>query len=232
MAAGYFAASRDLGVSLVLVLPLLVAYLFGIILLDFHVVNGADIFTRAILPYFGVKGLVVLALALIAAFIVAASQLGQRARFRPSLFVPLLAESTVYASLLGTVIVAFMRKSYLLGRMAGPESLDLPAIVVLSIGAGVNEELLFRLIGMTAFLWVGEEVLALRGSAGVVFAVIATSLLFAGAHHVGAYGEPFRAESFIYRTLAGVIFAAIYRVRSFAVAVYTHAIYDILVLAA
>ncbi len=242
---GYLEATRDLGVSLVLVLPLLVAYLFGLMLLDFEVVNGADFITRFVVPTFGVRGLVILNLGLCAVFIVAASKLEERSRFRPNLFLPLVAESAVYASLLGTVIIAIMRKGYLVaapvaaagagagaGAALGEGGAEAARIAVISIGAGVNEELVFRLVGLTSLLYVLREYLGLTESAALVVAVVLTSALFAGAHHVGAHGEPFRPEAFIYRYLAGTIFAILYRVRGFAPAVYTHAIYDVFVLAA
>jgi len=46
---------------------------------------------------------------------------------------------------------------------------------------------------------------------------------------VGAYGEPFEMHAFLFRTIAGVLLAGIYVGRGFAVAVYTHFLYDMLV---
>lgn len=236
----YFEATRDLGVSLVLVLPLFVLYLFGLMLLDFEVVNGADFVTRLVVPNFGVRGLVILNLGLCAVFIVAASRLEESRRFRPNLFLPLVAESAVYASLLGTVIIAIMRKGYLVAAPAaagadpavlGEGAAHAVRIAVISIGAGVNEELVFRLVALGSLVYLLRQYLSLTESAALVFAVVITSALFAAAHHVGAAGEPFRPEAFIYRFLAGTIFAILYRVRGFAPAVYTHAIYDVFVLA-
>ena len=57
----------------------------------------------------------------------------------------------------------------------------------------------------------------------------AAAALFSAAHHVvGA--EPWHIGAFVYRFLCGLIFATLFQVRGFAVAVYTHALYDVFVL--
>ena len=62
------------------------------------------------------------------------------------------------------------------------------------------------------------------------WAAVASSLLFSAVHYVGPYADAWTPFSFAFRFLAGMVFAALYAVRSFAVAVYTHALYDVLVL--
>ena len=59
-------------------------------------------------------------------------------------------------------------------------------------------------------------------------AVLISSALFSCAHYLGS--EPFHIVSFTYRFLAGMLFCALFWFRGFAVAVYTHTIYDIYVL--
>jgi len=63
-----------------------------------------------------------------------------------------------------------------------------------------------------------------------VFAVILSSLVFSGIHYIGSLGDAFTLGSFMFRFFAGVILAVIFYLRGFAVAVYTHAIYDIIVM--
>ena len=50
------------------------------------------------------------------------------------------------------------------------------------------------------------------------------------AQVIGPLGEPFRFMPFVYRTFAGVFFALVYQVRGFAVAAWTHTLYDVYVL--
>jgi membrane protease YdiL (CAAX protease family) len=225
------AAATDLGVSLVLVLPLLVAYQLGLLLLDFRTINGVDLLTRLLLPAFGLKGYVVANLALIAVFIVAISRLGERTRRRPAaLFVPVVVESSAYAAVLGTAILFVMQRAYLLG--GGPEcggGPDWVPAIVLSIGAGVYEELVFRLLLLPGLAYGLAALLGIGDRPATALAALASAALFSAAHYVGPWGDVFRLESFAYRFLAGLAFAALFRLRGFAVAVYTHATYDVLV---
>jgi hypothetical protein len=225
--ATYFDLTRDLAVSLILVLPLLVVYQVGLFAIGHKAINGADFVTRLIYPEYGLKGLVVFNLSVVAVFLAAIIRLERRGRFRASLFLPLALESGVYASLLGTVILFIMRKSFILGIGGIDHSVR---ALVLSIGAGVNEEIFFRLLLLGVFQYLFADFLGMKDRPAAVVSVIASSLLFSAAHYVGAHGDPLEVVSFVYRFLAGVIFALIYRFRSFAVAAYTHAIYDILVL--
>jgi membrane protease YdiL (CAAX protease family) len=60
-------------------------------------------------------------------------------------------------------------------------------------------------------------------------AAVVSSLLFSAIHYVGALGDDFSLTSFTFRFLAGLFLTAVYRFRGFAVAVYTHTIYDVIV---
>lgn len=227
-ASTYFDLTRDLSVSLILVLPLLVAYQVGLFVIGHRVINGADFVTRLVYPEYGQKGLVLFNLCVVAVFLAAIIRLERQRRFRPSLFLPLVVESSVYASFLGTLILFVMRKSFIMSVGAGFD--HSVRALILSIGAGVNEEIFFRLLLIGLLQYVFGDFLGMKDGAAAVVAVVASSLVFSAAHYVGAHGDRLEWVSFIYRFLAGVIFALLYRYRSFAVAVYTHAIYDILVL--
>ena len=96
------------------------------------------------------------------------------------------------------------------------------------VGAGIYEEVLFRLILFS----IVRNLLGALGLAAplAVFWATATSALgFALAHHLGPYGEPFDGYVFLFRSLAGVYFALLYQLRGFGIAVGTHAGYDVLV---
>ena len=61
-------------------------------------------------------------------------------------------------------------------------------------------------------------------------ALVVSSLAFAAVHHVGPAGEEWTAVAFVYRTLAGAYFGVVYQLRGFAVAAWTHTLYDVYVL--
>ena len=96
------------------------------------------------------------------------------------------------------------------------------------IGAGIYEEVLFRLVLFVGLLATLRAVQLPRAVA-LPLAVAAASLAFAAAHHVGPYGEPMRADYFVFRTVAGLYFTLLFVLRGFGVAVGAHAGYDVLV---
>ena len=102
--------------------------------------------------------------------------------------------------------------------------------LVISLGAGVHEELVFRLGIMAG----GAALLRHLGTPfawAVGLAAACSAILFSLAHHMGAHGEPFHLDVFTYRLLAGSVFCVIFYYRSLAHAVYTHFLYDLYVLA-
>jgi membrane protease YdiL (CAAX protease family) len=108
------------------------------------------------------------------------------------------------------------------------------ADIVTGIGAGIYEELVFRLILISALMILLQDLLRMDKAAAVVFSVLISSFLFSVHHHFFyangglGIGEAFAWSKFIFRMLAGVYFAALYAVRGFGIAAGTHAFYDIL----
>ncbi|MBA4189573.1 MAG: CPBP family intramembrane metalloprotease [Planctomycetaceae bacterium] len=102
------------------------------------------------------------------------------------------------------------------------------AKILTFIGAGIYEEVLFRLAlfsGLLATL----RVLQIPNVPALLLATAAAALAFAAAHHIGPYGEPMRADYFVFRTSAGLYFTLLFVFRGFGIAVGAHAGYDVLV---
>jgi hypothetical protein len=215
-----------------LAFPLFLTYQVGL-LLGSDAGSGVDFITGSlvILCQFSLVAYVGLLSGLLAAYGGLLAWLHSRGGFHPRRFVPMLLEAAVYALAMGSLILFVLRKfvellpmelSTVAARGGFFESL------VVSAGAGFHEELVFRLIGLGGLTWL----LSRRFGSGVsvVVALVVSSLLFALAHHVGAGNEPFTAGAMAYRSLAGLYFGAIYLFRGFAVAAWTHALYDLYVL--
>jgi membrane protease YdiL (CAAX protease family) len=60
-------------------------------------------------------------------------------------------------------------------------------------------------------------------------AAAGSAALFSAAHHIGPFGEAFDNYVFVFRMVAGIYFAAVYRMRGFGVAAGAHALYDVVV---
>ena len=54
--------------------------------------------------------------------------------------------------------------------------------------------------------------------------MVLTSVLFSAAHYIGPSGEVFRWYTFLFRFLAGTMFAVLFRYRGFGIAAGTHAV--------
>lgn len=100
--------------------------------------------------------------------------------------------------------------------------------VVTFLGAGIYEELLFRLLLFSGLIWFARR-LPLPNVIGVMLAAAASAVLFSAAHHVGPYGEPLVGYTFLFRTVAGLYFSFLYLYRGFGVTVGAHACYDVIV---
>lgn len=214
--------------SLVFVAPLLLSYQAGLAVTGPEALNGVD-FLTIILRASGGTGA---ALAFNALVLVALSgalfQLRRRGAFGPTAFFGLACESLVYAACLGSVIRIVMDH---LPLTADPgHGLPMLTRVVIALGAGVNEEVVFRLLGFSGFLALGKRLLGRESATLVLAGLIGSSLLFAAAHHLGPGAEAWALDRFVFRALAGLFLGLLHRYRGFAVAVYTHVLYDVLVL--
>jgi len=208
--------------QVVLVFPALLFYELGVLALGLRQRNGVDLITDEIGARIGYGPF---SLLLLITFAVLVFVLRREQRFEWKALVPVLLESGIYALTMGTFIIFVMVDIlHMNPRMAlGP--LDK---VVLALGAGVHEELFFRLLLLGGLAYVLER--ALPRTTAILLAFLISSALFSAAHHMGKLGDPFTAGVFTYRLLAGLVFATIYWFRGFAVAVYTHALYDVYVM--
>jgi len=214
----------DLGASLVLIAPLLLAYEIGVLFAGR--VNGADLVTRAVYSVAGSRTAYLAIYAAVAiGFLLWIRHTRRWSTLRLELAGPVILEAALYALTLGAVVSLIVDRALGLAWGLG---LTGPSLIS-ALGAGVHEELVFRL-GLIAGLVTLARPLGPRSS--VALAVVLSSLAFAAAHHLGAHGEPWTVHAFAFRALAGAAFAAIFWFRSLAHAVYAHVLYDVLVAAA
>jgi membrane protease YdiL (CAAX protease family) len=231
----YFAATRHPWPILVILMPLLVAYEGGVLLLGGPkpemLRNGADTWMRMALQAFGFSSVVV-APALIAVFFGAWSY--RRRDDRPEGLFGVCSGMALECILFA---LALWGLSHGLGPFlhfvgvplnSGPTIDPLVGRVVTFVGAGIYEEILFRLVLFTGLAWLLELALLPKYMAVILSAAV-SALLFAAAHHVGPNGEPMDSYVFLFRLMAGVYFAFVYQLRGFGIAVGGHACYDVLV---
>ena len=106
--------------------------------------------------------------------------------------------------------------------------------IITGIGAGIYEELVFRLFLICILMFLFQDVLGLHRKNAVIFSVLLSAALFSAHHHIvflnGQFGQvaPFSWPQFIFRTSAGVYFAVLFAARGFGITAGTHAFYDII----
>jgi len=226
----YHDATRTATAGFLAALPLLVMYEAAILAVGGGVRVGADVWTKTLLAVLGGTGWAALGVAVVlVGAAVAWAERHRRPPLRARYFGWLLGESLLYAVLLaflvsGVVGVLFMAAL----PLAQFAALPLPTQLALSLGAGLYEELVFRVVLVGGLAWALRRVLDDRTRA-YLLAAVAGALVFSWVHYVGPFGDPFTLASFAYRFLFGLALNAVFLVRGFAVAAWTHALYDVLV---
>ncbi len=115
-----------------------------------------------------------------------------------------------------------------------PKSNYLLANIVTAVGAGIYEELVFRLILICLLMLLFHNVFGCSHRNAVIFSVLVSAALFSAHHHIiflnGQFGQtaPFNWTEFGFRTAAGIYFAALFAIRGFGITAGTHAFYDII----
>jgi membrane protease YdiL (CAAX protease family) len=99
--------------------------------------------------------------------------------------------------------------------------------IALGIGAGIYEELVFRLVLISLLTMIGVDLLRLDRTPVAVFAVILSSLAFAAHHHLPIGTEPYSLMPFMFRCIAGGYLAVIFWYRGYGSAAGCHAAYNV-----
>ncbi|MHC4575725.1 MAG: CPBP family intramembrane glutamic endopeptidase [Planctomycetota bacterium] len=113
-------------------------------------------------------------------------------------------------------------------------AVKLLADIVTGIGAGIYEELIFRLVLICILMLLFQDALRLGHRNSVVLSVLISAALFSAYHHVDFLSgqvyqrNPFTWTEFGFRTIAGVYFAVLFAIRGFAITAGTHAFYDVI----
>ncbi|MHC4950308.1 MAG: CPBP family glutamic-type intramembrane protease [Planctomycetota bacterium] len=106
--------------------------------------------------------------------------------------------------------------------------------IVTGIGAGIYEELVFRLILICLLMLIFQDLFGVEKKPAVIWSVLISAILFSAHHHIffanGQFyhGDTFTIGKFVFRTIAGGYFAVLYAVRGFGITAGTHAFYNIL----
>jgi membrane protease YdiL (CAAX protease family) len=243
---GYLAlAQRPLHI-LAFLLPLIVLYEYGASRYLSDPAHGTADNIRAhsmLLGFFqdfGLAGRFLPATALITVLLMSHAFHRDRWRVHPLVVLTMAVESVIWTV---PLVVLIVLAGSLLGGSGAPQ---LPAQagaplaelllrsrearVTVAIGAGLYEELVFRMIGMAALHLVFVDVAKLKEGTGRLLAVLVSAAAFAMYHDAAWQSGTITLSHAVPFFLAGAYFGAIYLYRGFGIVVAVHALYDIVAL--
>lgn len=235
----YYDATRAPRYSLTFALPLLLLYELMAFTLSGDAAaglrNGADVILKSLFIILGGRtGLTLFAVLLLGAGAWLAIRDGRKhGGLRGRFLLGMCGESVLYALLLG--VTASTLTSWLLPggipllalQGAGFHAFDLPTQLMISLGAGFYEELLFRVLLVGGLAWLAVRLFGWTAGWSGVFAAVTGALIFSAFHYLGPYGDPWQLDSFTFRAIAGLLFSALYLTRGFGITAWAHALYDV-----
>ena len=224
----YLEDGRSVSLNLFFIVPILVLYEIGIQLSESGLRNAAEVILKDCQALMGEGMLRFFHWFLMALVLLCCLRVLYRERPIFSYFFVMVMESLIFAFMLGPILSMLIGGIFLDFPLTSGGDDSLSVRMLLSLGAGVYEELLFRLVLLGGLFYIFIRVFnAPRGfSAGL--AVALSSVLFAAYHHIGPLGQEMTPYLFFFRLGAGIILGLVFMVRGLGVAVYLHLFYDVL----
>lgn len=231
----YWDLTRQPLQCLIFLLPMVVAYEVGMVLRhgDVPMTERPGLAAQQLLQWFfslfGAKSLLLPGLALLAVLLV--WHIASTHPWKVSW--PAMAGMTGESVLLSIPVLLLnelIRESSGLQAVVGMTYSTFDNLL-LSIGAGIYEELVFRLIIISLLTLLLIDVGRVKQVPGVALAVILSSLAFAAHHYPPIGADNWSTSEFAFRAAAGAYLAAVFVVRGFGLAVGCHVCYDVIAFA-
>jgi membrane protease YdiL (CAAX protease family) len=231
---GYLDEARSPLQSLLFLTPLILAYEAGLIAYGTDAMEAVsrDIYARRLLhgffEWFGLSGYYLPGLIVVVVLLVLHVVQRLPWRFTPRYYVYMGAESVAVALPLFVFSILYFRMNAAPPQVAAvaPES-HWQSQIVFGIGAGIYEELLFRLVALALLHAIFFDFLRRSRAFSDVAAICISAAAF-GIYHFSA-DNPFQWYRFAFYLIAGVYFAGLYLARGFGITAGTHATYDVMV---
>ncbi len=226
----YLNSSKSLHYSLILTLPVLAMYELGTIFLFrdsfFELRNSGEILLRSLFESLGLTNPLMVSGILLILFIIVMVR-GYKIEKKPGIhanyIVYMLLESMFWGALIFIALQLFTQLPLQLITME--EKLS---NINLAIGAGIFEELIFRLVVISAILVILERGLTFESQYAIPLAIILSAIIFAAFH---LFMEVYSFPVFSQRVVGGILLGSLFYIRGYGISVYAHIIYNFLILA-
>ena len=235
----YWKDTRTPLYSFLLTVPLFFIYEIGIFLTsssdlvllrngaDAIMRHGADALMGQILSAFGMNGFywmgVIFFLGFTIVFIYQRQNWPDIEIHSDYLFI-MLSESLIWS----TGLYFFMSNAYIL--LMNPNGSVLIQQVTLAVGAGIYEEILFRVILIAGIASILGFVFQWSEMLRNWIAMLIAAGIFSSFHFIGEFGDYFSFNIFMVRFFAGILLGILYFMRGFGITAWTHAIYDLIII--
>ena len=228
----YWQVTKNIYYSILFVLPMV--FLYEIMCwIQFsgsyiEIRNGADVFLRQLIMGNGrlsesIYGLILIIIFFSIMFL--NRSIIEKGHVKFTFLFYMLAESILWC--LGFIILMGISEQLILSIL---ERNIIPEQFYLAIGAGIWEELLFRVGTIGLSLTLMTKIIGYSGIFSSLIAVVFSALLFSVFHYLGPFGDVFTYKSFYLRIFAGIFLGFLYVFRGFGITVYTHIFYDMAII--
>jgi len=228
----YWKVTKNIFYSLLFIFPMLFLYevMCWLQFMDkaAEIRNGADALLRQLIIGVGNSSESIYALILLVVFIVIIffnRGVVRNGQLKFIFLLLMIVESLFWC--IGFLILMSVSEQLILSIL---ERNIIPEQFYLAIGAGIWEELLFRVGAIGLSLGFLTKIIGYSGIYSAILAIIFSAILFSLFHYLGPFGDSFTYKSFYLRTLAGVFLGSLYLFRGLGITVYTHIFYDMVII--
>ena len=227
MVADYYFKSKSLFYSLIITFPLFIFYEIGIFYMFQANIpyskNGADVLIEEFINMLGLNGYYVASSILFIVFFLILYF--QRKNFKTFKISSKYLSLMIMESFLYAVLLVLLLQNIYLSQGVNMNNLN---NFILSIGAGLYEELIFRFFLLFFLSKSFIFIFKMKEFSSLLLSIIASSVLFSLFHYIGQ--ESFNSYTFTIRFIAGIYLSSIYINRGFGIVALTHAFYDLFVI--
>lgn len=225
---GYFFLSRQPWQVLCFLLPFIIAYEIGSVV---FLSSPSGEITRTVSAHrimssafdmFGAAGIHIPAVTIVVVLLCWQLMVGGSWKIRWGVLAGMAAESAIWTFPLLVLVALLKSPAFAETGASDPQTWSVGARFTISVGAGLYEELLFRMVAIAAAHFVMVDLLRASPRVGAVSAVLIAALAF-GFYHADT-------GPLLLFAAGGAYFGTLFMMRGFGIVVGTHAVYDIIAL--
>jgi membrane protease YdiL (CAAX protease family) len=221
----YFTETNTYVYSLIIILPLILLYETAVLSINRHSLRDIHILANELIVLifekigFGYVSVIPAFLVLGTLFILQMhSKKKWEAKFSNILL--MYFESVVYGAIFFLIAALIYQKGLTF-------EFPYPRHIWASIGAGIYEEYIFRLLLLSSIFYIFKTWLKVENKRNVYAAIIISAVCFAAFHYL-LDSSGFELKDFLVITAAGIYFGFVFFGRGYGVAAGTHIVYNIL----